>query len=84
MYLIHNEENSVVSERFIKTLKTKIHKCMTSLSKNVYIDKLDDIVNEDNKTYHGTIKMKRVDVKNNTFIDSNKEVHDKDRQFKVG
>ena len=84
MYLIHNEGNSVVSERFIKTLKTKIHKCMTSLSKNVYIDKLDDIVNEDNKTYHGTIKMKRVDVKNNTFIDSNKEVHDKDRQFKVG
>ena len=84
MYLIHNEENSVVSERFIKTLKTKIHKCMTSLSKNVYIDKLDDIVNEDNKTYHGTIKMKRVDVKNNTFIDSNKEVYDKDRQFKVG
>ena len=46
MYLIHNKGNYVVSERFVRTLKTKIHKCMTSLSINVYIDKLDDIVNE--------------------------------------
>ena len=44
MYLIHNEEQSVVAERFIKTLKAKIYKYMTSVSKNVYIDKLDDIV----------------------------------------
>ena len=44
MYLIHNEEQSVVAERFIKILKTKIYKYMTSASKNVYIDKLDDIV----------------------------------------
>ena len=43
---------------------------MTSISKNVYIDKLDDIVNEYNNTYHRTIKMKPVDVKDNTYIDS--------------
>ena len=52
MYSIHNEGKSVVSGRFIGTLKTKIYKCMTSVSKNVYIDKLDDIVNEYNNTYH--------------------------------
>ena len=51
MYSIHNEGKSVVAERFIRTLKTKIYKCMTSVSKNVYIDKLDDIVDEYNNTY---------------------------------
>ena len=50
----------------------------------MYIDKLDDIVNEYNDTYHRTIKMKPVDFKNNTYIDSNKEVNDKDPKFKVG
>ena len=64
MYLIHNEGKSVVAERFIRILKTKIYKYMISISKNVYIDKLDDIVNEYNNTYHRTIKMKPVDVKN--------------------
>ena len=68
MYSIHNEGKSVVAERFIKTLKTKIYKYMTSVSKNVYIDKLDDIVSEYNNTYHRTIKMKPVDVKDNTYI----------------
>ena len=57
---------------------------MTSVSKNVYIDKLDDIVDEYNNTYHRTIKMKPVDVKDNTYIDFNKEVNDKDPKFKVG
>ena len=57
---------------------------MTSVSKNVYIDKLDDIVDEYNNTYHRTIKMKPVDVKNNTYIDFKKEVNDKDPKFKVG
>ena len=66
MYSIHNEGKSVVAERFIRTLKTKIYKYMTSISKNVYIDKLDDIVNEYNNTYHRTIKMKPVDIKDNT------------------
>ena len=85
MYSIHNKGKSVVAERFIRTLKTKIYKYMTSLSKNVYIDKLDDIVNEYNNTYHRAIKMKPVDVKNNTYIDS-MELHSnvKDPKFKVG
>ena len=81
MYSIHNEKNSVVTERFIRTLKAKMYKYMTSISKNVYIDKLDDIVNEYNNTYHRTISMKPVDVENNRYIDSNKEVNDKDPQF---
>ena len=84
MYSIHNEGKSVVAERFIRTLKNKIYKYMTAISKNVYIDKLDDIVNEYNNTYHRTIKMKPVDVKGNTYIDFKKEVNDKDPKFKIG
>ena len=84
MYSTNNEGKSVIAERFIRTLKNKIYKYMTSISKNVYIDKLDDIVNEYNNTYHRTIKMKPVDVKDNTYIDSIKEVNDKDPKFKVG
>ena len=83
MYLIHNKGKSVVAERFIRTIETKIYKYMTSISKNMYIDKLDDIVNEYINTYHRAIKMKPVDVKDNTYIDSNKEVNDKDPKFKV-
>ena len=56
---------------------------MTSVSKNVYIDKLDDIVNKYNNTYYSTIKMKTVDVKSNTYIDSSKEINDKDPKFKI-
>ena len=56
---------------------------MTAVSKNVYIDKLNDIVNECNDTYR-TIKMKPVDVKDSTYINFFKEVHDKDPKFKVG
>ena len=63
MYSIHNEGKSVVAERFIRTLKTKIYKYMTSVSKNVYIDKLDDIVDNYNTTYQRTIKMTPTDVK---------------------
>ena len=74
MYSIDNEGKSVVAEIFIKTLKTKIYKYMTSVSKNVYIDKLDDIVNEYNNTYHRTIKMKPVNVKDNTYIDFKKKL----------
>ena len=70
MYSIHKTGKSVVAERFIRTLKTKIHKHMTSVSKNVYMDKLDDVVNEYNNAYHRKIKMKPVDVKDNTYIDS--------------
>ena len=57
MYSTHNEGKSVVAERSIRTLKTKIYKHMTSVSRNVYVDKLDDIVGEYNNTYHRTIKM---------------------------
>ena len=83
MYSIHNEGKSVVPGRFIRTLKTKIYKYMTSVSKNVYIDKLDDIVGQYNNTYHRTITMKPVDVKDNTYIDFKKEINDKDPKFKV-
>ena len=57
---------------------------MTSISKKADIDKLDNIVNEYNNTYHAPIKIKAVDVKGNTYIDSSKEVNDKDPKFKVG
>ena len=77
MYSTHNEGKSIVAERFIRTLKKKIYKYMTSISKNVYIGKLDDIVNEYNNTYHRTIKMKPIDAKDITYINDDKEVNDK-------
>ena len=84
MYSILNEGKSVVAEGFIGTLKTKIYKYMTSASKNVYIDKLEDIVDEYNNKYHRTTKMKPVHVKDNTHSYFKKEVNDKDPKFKVG
>ena len=77
-------EKSVVAERFIRTLKNKIYKYITSISKNVYIYKLDDIVNKYSNTYHRTIKMKPVDVKSNANFNSSKEINDKDPKFKIG
>ena len=68
MYSIHNEGKSVVAERFIRTLKNKIYKYMTSISKKLYVDKLYDIVNECYNIYHRNIKMKPVDVKDNIYI----------------
>ena len=84
MYSTNNEGKSVVAERFIRTLKTKIYKYMTAISKNVYIDKLDDIVKEYNNTYHTSIKMEPVDVEIDTNIDFQKEINHKDPKFKVG
>ena len=84
MYSIHNAEKSVVTERFIRTLKNKSCKHMAAVSKNVYIDNLDDIVDEYNNTYHRAITMKPIEVKDNTYIDSIKEINDKDSKFKVG
>ena len=78
------KENLLFAERFIRTLKSKIYKYMTSISKNVYIDKLDDIVDEYNNTYHNTIEMKPIDVKDNTYINTSKEINNKDPKFKVG
>ena len=83
MYSTNNEGKSVVAERFIRTLKSKIYKYMTSVSKNVYIDKLNAIVNKYNNTYHTTIKMKPIDVKDSTYINTNKEINYKDPKFKV-
>ena len=57
---------------------------MTAISKDVYINKLDDIVNEYNNTYHRTIKVKPADVEDNTHIDLAKELNDKDPKFKIG
>ena len=84
MYSTHNEGKSVVTERFIRTLKNKSYKYMTAISTNVYIDKLDDIVKKYNDTCHSTIKMKPVDVKSNKSIHSGKEINDIDPKFKIG
>ena len=78
MYLIRNEGKSVVAERIIRTLKNKIYK-----NKNVYIDKLDDIVNKCNNTYHGTIKRKLFDVKPSIYIDFDKQNNKEGPKFKV-
>ena len=84
MYSAYNEGKSVAAERFIRTMKNKIYKHMNSISKNMYIDKLDDIVNEYNNTKHGTTKMKPIDVKDKIYIDFGKEVNDSDPKFKIG
>ena len=84
MYSTNNEGKSVIAERFIRTIKNKIYKYVTSISKKVYIEKLDDIVKKYNNTYHKSIKIKPVDVKDNTYIDFKKEVNDKNPKFKVG
>ena len=84
MYSTNNKGKPVAVERFIRTIKNKIYKYMNSISKNVYIDKLDDIVKKYNNTYHTSIKTKPVDVKDNTYINFKKEVNDKNPKFKVG
>ena len=72
MHSTHNERTNRMSEY------------MTLVSKNVYIDKLADIVNKYNNTYHSTIKIKPVDVKSSSNIDFNKESNKEDPKFKVG
>ena len=84
MYSTHNEGKSGIPERFIRTLKNKIYQYMTSISKNVYIDKLDDVVNKYDNTYHRTIKMKPADIKSSTYINSSKEINDEDPKVKIG
>ena len=80
----NDETNSVVAERFIRMLKNKIYKYITSVLKNVYIEKLDDIVNKYNNTYHSTTKTKPTDIKSIIYIDSSKENNDKNPKFKIG
>ena len=84
MYSTQNAGKSIVAKRLIRTLKNKIYKYMIPISKNVDIDKLDDIVNKYNNTCHSTIKMKPVDVKLSTFINSSKEINGEDLKFKIG
>ena len=84
MYSAHNEGKSVVAERFIRTLKNKIFKHMTAISKNVYFDVLDDIVNKYNNTVHRTIKMKPIDVTSDSYAEYNKDSNEKEPKFKVG
>ena len=83
MYSTHNEGKSVVAERFIRTLKNKIYKYMTSISKNLNIDKLADIVNKCKNTYHSAIKMNHIDVKTSTYIDFNKGYNKEYPKFQV-
>ena len=70
-YSVCDEGKSVVAERFIRTLKSKIYKYLTLISKNVYIDKLYEIVNKYSNTYHSTIKIRLVNEKSNIYIDFN-------------
>ena len=84
MYLTFNKGKSVVAERVIRTLKNKMYKHMTAISKNVYVDVLDDIVNKYNDAVHKTIKMKPIDVTDDSFVEYNEESNKKDAKFKVG
>ena len=84
MYSTFNEGKSVVAERFIRTLKNKISKHMTVISKNVYVDVLDDIVNKYNNKVNKTIKMKLIDVTDDSFVEYNEESNKKDLKFKAG
>ena len=83
IYSTHNEGKSIVAEKFMKILENKIYKYMISVSKNVYIHKLYDIVNKYSNTYHNTIKVKLANVKPRTYIDFDKDSNKKDLKFEV-
>ena len=74
-------ENLLLLKDSLGPFNNKIYKCK---KKNVYIDKLDYIVNNYNNTYHSTVKMKPVNIKSNTYIDSSKEINNKDPKYKIG
>ena len=84
MYSTYNEGKSVVAERFIRNLKNKVFKHMTAISKNVYFDVLDDIVDKYNNTIHKTIKMKPIDVTGDSYAEYNENRNKKDPKFKLG
>ena len=84
MYSTYNERKSVVAERFNRTLKHKIFKRMTAISKNVYFDVLEDIVDKYNNTVHRTIKLKPIDITFNSYVEYNKDSNEKDPKFEVG
>ena len=83
LYSTYNEGKSVVAERFIKGLKNRIFKHMTAVSKNLYFDVLDDAVDKYNNTFHGTIKVKPIDVKSDSYAEYNVDSNEKDPKFKV-
>ena len=83
MYSTFNEGKSVVAERFIKTLKNNIFKHMNTISKNVYIDSLNDIVNRYNNTVHKTIKIKPIDVTGDFYVEYDEDFNKKGPKFKV-
>ena len=78
------KENSLLLREYIRTLKNKILKQMTAISKNVYFDVLDDIVNKYNNTVHRTIKMKPIDITDDYFAEYTEDFKKKDAKFKVG
>ena len=82
MYLTYNDRKSVVAERFIRTLKNKIFKHMTALSKNAYFDALDNIVNKYNNIVHRKMKMKPVDVTSDSYAEYSEDSNDKDPKFR--
>ena len=84
MYSTYNEGKSAVAERFIRTLKNKIFRHMTAISKNVYFDVLDDIVNKYSNTVHRSIKMKPFDVTSDSYAKYIEDSNEKDPKFKVG
>ena len=84
MYSTYNEGKSVIAERFIRTLKNKIFKHMAAVSKNVYFDVLDDIVNKYNNTVHRSIKMKPIDVTSDSYAEYNGDSNVTKSKFKVG
>ena len=83
MYSTHNEGKSVAAERFNRILKNKIYKYMTATSNSVYFNVLDNIVKKYNNTYHSTIKMKPVFVKDNNFTEYNEEFNKRDPKFNI-
>ena len=84
MYSIYNEGKSVVTERLIRVLKNKLFKHMTAVSKNIYCDALDRIVNKYNNTVHRTIKMKLIDVTSDPYAEYNEDSNETKPKFKVG
>ena len=84
MYSTYIEQKSVVAERFIRTLKKKIFKHMLSISKNIYFDVLDDIVNNYNDTVHRTTKMKPIDVISDSYAEYNEDSNETKSKRKVG
>ena len=83
MYSAYNERKYVVAERFIRTLKNKIFKHMAAVSKNVYFNVLDHIINKYNNTVHRTIKMKPIDVTSDSYAKYNENSNETKPRFKV-